>query len=57
MKKQYIKPTMEVYLIEPSELLAGSMGPNGQQDPSMAPVFDDDVFTSPTDDIDAFFAQ
>ena len=57
MKKQYIKPTMEVYLIEPSELLAGSMGPNGQQDPSMAPMFDDDVFTSPTDDIDAFFAQ
>lgn len=52
MKKQYIKPAIEVLLIDPSELLAGSMDPGSQQDPTMAPAFDDDIFASPTDEID-----
>jgi hypothetical protein len=43
MKKLYIKPAMSVYPLPTMQLLAGS-GPNGnsQQDPSLAPLFDDD---------------
>jgi hypothetical protein len=49
MKKQYIKPEMEVILINPSALLAGSMGPNGQQDPTMAPEFEDEFGIFPAE--------
>ena len=40
MKKDYQKPEIEVYLVSPSELLAGSMNAGDQQDPTMAPEFD-----------------
>ena len=54
MKKQYRKPAMEVVLFNPSALLAGSMDPNGQQDPSMAPAFDD-MFAPSADETDVIF--
>ena len=48
MKKLYIKPAMSVYPLPTMQLLAGS-GPNGnsQQDPSLAPLFDDDFDPAP----------
>ncbi|MBQ3769523.1 MAG: hypothetical protein II866_11105 [Prevotella sp.] len=44
MKKSYIKPAMSVYPLPTMQLLAGS-GPNAgdQNDPSMAPTFDDEL--------------
>lgn len=43
MKKSYIKPAMSVYPLPIKQILLTS-GPNGnsQQDPSLAPMFDDD---------------
>ena len=44
MKKSYVKPAMSVYPLATIQLLAGS-GPNAgdQNDPSMAPTFDDEL--------------
>ena len=44
MKKSYSKPAMSVYPLATIQLLAGS-GPNAgdQNDPSMAPTFDDEL--------------
>ena len=41
MKKQYITPEMSVHPMPSSTLLAGSLPANGQQDPTMAPEFDE----------------
>jgi hypothetical protein len=55
MKKQYIKPEIIVFPMSSPTLMAGSMGPNGQQDPSMAPEYEDDnIFASPIDELFAF---
>lgn len=50
MKKQYIKPEMNVYPLSTPTLMAGSMTPGEQQDPSMAPE-SDDIFVSPIEEL------
>jgi hypothetical protein len=44
MKETYIKPEMMViaYNLPSIQLLAGSIGANDQNDPSMAPLFDEE---------------
>jgi hypothetical protein len=54
MKETYIKPEMMViaYNLPSIQLLAGSIGANDQNDPSMAPLFDEepeDLFESGTE--------
>ena len=52
MKKEYMKPVMDIYLVSPSPLLAGSLNAGDQNDPTMAPEFDgfDEIMSLQSDD-------
>ena len=41
MKKEYMKPVTDIYLVAPSTVLADSMNAGDQTNPTMAPEFDD----------------
>ena len=41
MKKEYISPEMIVQPMPPAVLLAGSLNPGDQPDPTLAPLNDD----------------
>jgi hypothetical protein len=55
-KKEYTKPQVEVVKLESNNLLAGS--PPAWSGEGGSPEFelDEDIFASPLDEIDAFFA-
>jgi hypothetical protein len=55
MKKKYITPGIDMYSVSPSMVLAGSLNPNDQSDPSLSPDFDtDDLQLFLSDDSDVF---
>ena len=55
-KKEYTKPQVEVVKLESHNLLAGSPPDWSGEVGSPEFEFDENIFVSPTDEIDAFFA-